>query len=55
VPACSKTTFTASSRHGKPLILTILAKEMRAAGYPFYFSENNVWLKYLVPPTFIQP
>jgi putative RNA 2'-phosphotransferase len=55
LPTYSYTTTAVSSLHGKPLILTILAKEMRAAGYPFYFTENNVWLKYLVPPTFIQP
>ena len=41
-------------RRGKPVILTIDAQGMRAAGHPFYLSANGVWLTETVPPEFIQ-
>lgn len=40
-------------RRGNPVILTIRATEMSAAGHPFYVSENGVWLTDAVPPEFI--
>ena len=40
-------------RHGKPVILTIRAAEMQAAGHLFYLSENKVWLTDHVPPQFL--
>ena len=32
------------SRHGKPVILEVKAKEMYDAGHEFFQSENGVWL-----------
>jgi len=40
-------------RRGQPVILTIRAAEMSAAGHPFYLSANGVWLADAVPPEFI--
>jgi putative RNA 2'-phosphotransferase len=41
-------------RRGKPVILTIRAAAMAAAGHPFYLSGNGVWLTDAVPPEFIE-
>lgn len=41
------------SRRGKPVIVTVRAAEMAAAGYLFYRSENGVWLTDHVPPKFL--
>jgi putative RNA 2'-phosphotransferase len=41
------------SRRGAPVILTIRAADMHAAGHVFYRSENGVWLTEQVPPRFI--
>lgn len=49
-----ETAIKVGSRRGKPVILTILASQMAAAGYVFYLSENGVWLCDAVPPSFIQ-
>jgi len=49
-----QTATQVGGRHGKPVVLTILAAEMQAAGYLFYLSENNVWLTDLVPVQFIR-
>ncbi len=40
-------------RRGQPVILTVLAIEMHAAGHIFSISANGVWLTDLVPPQFI--
>lgn len=40
-------------RRGQPIILTIRAAEMSAAGYPYCLSANGVWLTDAVPPEFI--
>jgi putative RNA 2'-phosphotransferase len=40
-------------RRGKPMVLTIRAAEMAAAGHVFYVSANGVWLVEHVPPAFI--
>lgn len=40
-------------RHGKPVVLSVNAKEMHDAGHKFYLSENNVWLTDFVPKEFI--
>lgn len=42
------------SRHGKPVVLTILAGEMHRAGHAFFRSTNGVWLVDSVPLNFIQ-
>lgn len=40
-------------RHGKPVILTVRAGEMSAAGHKFHLSDNGVWLTERVPVDFI--
>ncbi|MBX3160850.1 MAG: RNA 2'-phosphotransferase [Deltaproteobacteria bacterium] len=40
-------------RRGAPVILTVRAAEMVAAGHTFYVSENRVWLVEHVPASFI--
>ena len=39
-----ETAIKVGSRHGKPVVLTIDAKQMQADGHKFYLSENKVWL-----------
>lgn len=41
-------------RHGPPVILTVMAGEMRRAGHAFYRSANGVWLTEAVAPEFLQ-
>jgi uncharacterized protein (TIGR02452 family) len=40
-------------RRGAPVILTVRATDMHAAGYPFYCADNGVWLTEHVPVRFI--
>jgi putative RNA 2'-phosphotransferase len=49
------TATAVGKRHGKPVILTIRAREMREAGHAFYLSDNQVWLTDEVPAGFIDP
>jgi uncharacterized protein (TIGR02452 family) len=49
VPTAAKV----GSRRGAPVILTVRAADMHAAGYAFYCSENGVWLTDHVPARFI--
>jgi putative RNA 2'-phosphotransferase len=41
-------------RHGRPVVLRVLAGQMHAAGHTFYRSENGVWLADAVPPGHIR-
>ncbi|GGR63498.1 putative RNA 2'-phosphotransferase [Deinococcus seoulensis] len=41
------------ARRGPPVILTIRAGEMHAAGHVLFVSENGVWLVDRVPPAYI--
>jgi putative RNA 2'-phosphotransferase len=41
------------SRHGKPVILTVKAGEMRVDGHQFFQSENGVWLTEAVPAKYL--
>ncbi len=41
-------------RHGRPVVFTVSAAEMRAAGYVFYRSANGVWLVDAVPPRYLR-
>jgi putative RNA 2'-phosphotransferase len=50
----TKMTLDVGARHGKPVLLTILAAEMHAAGHIFYRSTNGVWLVDQVPTQYIQ-
>ncbi len=50
----TKMTMDVGARHGKPVLLTILAADMHQAGRTFYLSTNNVWLVDHVPVNFIR-
>lgn len=41
-------------RHGAPVVLTIAAGRMHAAGHTFTQADNGVWLTDAVTPEFIQ-
>ncbi len=41
-------------RHGKPVVLTIKARDMHAKCHEFYLTENGVWLCDSVLPEFLQ-
>ena len=41
------------SRHGRPVVLKVDAKQMHADGFVFFLSENGVWLTDGVPPRYI--
>lgn len=41
------------ARRGKPVILTVRAGDMHAAGHVFRLSENGVWLVDAVPPEYL--
>lgn len=40
----TETALNVGKRYGKPIVLTVKAKEMFDAGKTFYLSENGVWL-----------
>ena len=40
-------------RHGRPVLLTVRAGAMHAAGHVFRVSTNGVWLVEAVPPEYI--
>ncbi|HEY0254769.1 MAG TPA: RNA 2'-phosphotransferase [Kofleriaceae bacterium] len=48
-----ETATKVGGRRGKPVILTVRAQEMAAAGHVFFRSENGVWLTDHVPPEFL--
>lgn len=50
-----ETALKVGQRHGKPVVLTVLAGAMHTEGFSFFRSENGVWLTDRVPPGFIQP
>lgn len=47
------TAMRVGSRRGVPTILVVRSGEMYQKGYPFYKSENGVWLTERVPTEFI--
>ena len=49
-----ETALTVGIRHGKPIVLYIMAKTMYEEGYKFYLSENKVWLVANVPIKYIK-
>lgn len=48
------TAIKVGQRHGKPVVLSIDAAAMHAAGIPFYRTANGVWLVDEVPPAYIR-
>jgi putative RNA 2'-phosphotransferase len=49
-----ETALTVGKRHGKPVVLCIMAKIMYDEGIKFYLSKNNVWLVDNVPVKYIK-
>ncbi|MEO1436965.1 MAG: RNA 2'-phosphotransferase [Bacteroidota bacterium] len=47
------TAMNVGQRHGKPVILEVQALEMHQKGYPFFRSENGVWLTDHVPENYL--
>ncbi len=41
-------------RRGSPVVLVVEAGRMSGDGYPFFRSENNVWLTEAVPPGYLR-
>jgi len=50
----TKMTLQVGTRHGKPVLLTILAADMHQSGHAFYLSTNGLWLVEQVPVQFIR-
>lgn len=48
-----ETATNVGTRHGRPLILTVLSGQMYEDGIEFYRSENGVWLTNHVDPKYI--
>lgn len=47
------TAVKVGSRHGKPVIYNVKAKQMHDDGYKFYLSVNGVWLTKEVPVKYL--
>ncbi|GIG70462.1 RNA 2'-phosphotransferase [Phytomonospora endophytica] len=52
--ADTDTAVRVGARHGKPVVLTVLAGMMAAEGHEFYVSANGVWLAEHVPATYLR-
>ncbi|MEL1245495.1 RNA 2'-phosphotransferase [Flavobacterium sp. DGU11] len=48
------TASNVGGRHGKPVILEVMALQMHNDGYEFFLSENGVWLTDHVPAGYIK-
>ena len=48
------TAIKVGSRHGKPVVYEVAAKEMQADGYIFFQSVNWVWLTKQVPTKYLR-
>jgi putative RNA 2'-phosphotransferase len=51
--ATIETATAVGGRRGRPVVLTIRAREMHNAGHTFYVTPNNVWLTESVPPEYL--
>ncbi|GAA2784413.1 RNA 2'-phosphotransferase [Kitasatospora sp. CM 4170] len=51
--ADTETAVRVGSRHGRPVVLTVDAAAMAAAGHEFRISANGVWLTGAVPPEYL--
>lgn len=51
--ADTETATRVGARHGRPVVLTVNAAAMTAAGHEFRLSENGVWLTDAVPPQYL--
>lgn len=48
------TAHKVGARHGRPIVLTVLAGRMHAAGGDFFVSANGVWLVDHVPAEYVR-
>ena len=48
------TAIKVGSRHGRPVVYEVAAKEMQADGYIFFQSVNGVWLTKEVPTKYLR-
>ncbi len=48
------TATAVGQRHGKPMVLTVLAGRMAQDGFLFYRSANGVWLTDAVPAAYLR-
>lgn len=48
------TAINVGQRHGQPVVLTVRALAMAAAGHRFYLSANGVWLTERVPIEYLE-
>lgn len=48
------TAIKVGSRHGKPIVYKVKAKEMFNDGFKFFISENKVWLTDHVPVKYLE-
>ena len=48
------TAIKVRSRHGKPVVYEVAAKEMQEDGYVFFQSVNGVWLTKQVPTKYLK-
>ncbi|MFZ6710097.1 RNA 2'-phosphotransferase [Undibacterium sp. TC9W] len=51
--ANTTTARTVGARHGMPVILQVMAKQMQEDGIQFFVSANGVWLCDSVPPKYL--
>jgi len=49
-----ETAVKVGSRHGTPVVYTVLSGKMNDDGYEFFKSENGVWLTKSVPPQYLK-
>jgi putative RNA 2'-phosphotransferase len=49
-----ETATKVGKRHGKPIILNVLAEQMYKDGFQFFLSDNGVWLTDHVPVNYIK-
>lgn len=49
-----ETAISVGTRHGKPVVLEVLAAEMQRDHFEFFISENGVWLTDHVAPKYIR-
>lgn len=49
-----ETAIKVGQRHGKPIVLDVLAEQMSNEGHTFYLSDNSVWLTDHIPARFLR-
>lgn len=49
-----ETATKVGTRHGKPIVFIVDAKQMHTDGNKFYLSENGVWLVQYVPARYLR-